>query len=353
MTMLRLVNSIAVNIALVVFLFCSCSPRERDAYLRSLKMEAVQIAPFDSLDLEEYDILAPYRIAKVGDWLVVPDAKGEYNISMINPMTHKRLDFIRKGRGPGEMIHGMNIHRRDDKVIIADQASSVCVAFDVIKSAERGAAVMDTVGRFGDSPSRPVTLVYTGKGFIASNMLDQDSWYSYYDERGNILSSVSRMGFPELGIDDVDFVTSIKLASLYTASPDGNRICVANVLSAAVSFAVLEGNELREVKRYEIIPPSIENRGNHYAFSRDATSAFQSISSTDEYVYLLYSGNKSFSKDGVPGFEGNHLVLYDWNGKVIRLYALSRNISSIYIEDGIAFCSSWYPEPGIFMYKLE
>ena len=87
-------------------------------------------------------------------------------------------------------------------------------------------------------------------------------------------------------------------------------------------------------------------------FKKEGTSTFNAICSDASFVYLLYSGNPLFG-GAVPGYECRHLLVYNWSGKPERHYVLSNHASSIYVEDGIAYCGTSFPEAGIFMYQLD
>ena len=337
----------------MLFFFTACNEREHDRYLRSFPFIGKAISPVESLDIERYDIFFPRNVLKIGDCFALSEFNGSYNLSILNPSTGRKVELFRRGRGPGEMVNASSLHTRNNRAILYDRSSSCCVSVDILSSFNEGKPVLDTIAVFGEFASRPTRLCFTDELFISCDVLSPGSWYCSYDNSGRVLSKVQAIDFDVLQGCDSDFVSSLHLSSVYTADPSGTRICVANVASAALSFSRLENGILSEYKRYEITPPEVSFRGQYAVNSPDALDFFHGIDSDEDYVYLLYSGRKTFNKDSIPSFECNHLLVYDWDGLPVKRFELSHNVSSIHVVGNRIYCGTSYPHAQILVYELS
>lgn len=343
-TMLQLFAIAAICEAMAL----SCTgPSENDKYLKSLSLEPELLTAVDSVNIDQFDLFqARAAVAVDGGWLIVSSVQGDYRLLFLNPETSEHFFAIRKGRGPGEMINGSSLHKNGDGAVFYDSGSAVCVKIRTKESIRSRRVVMDTIGVFAAGASRPVYMTSCGKdGFISGNLLDQDVWYSYYDDRGTILSDVSSLDFEEFS--EGDRKVSRMLSSVYASNPDGSKVCVANVVCPSLSFSEVKSGILTEYCRYENPPEGIAAG----RITEDCTGAFQDIDADEDYVYLIYSGNK-YKGDSLPINECRHLVVYDWGGNPLRHFVLDRNISSVHIDGNSLWGASAYPESCVYRFIL-
>ena len=342
-----------ISVILLSLFLIACKEREPDRYLQSLPGKGKMISPIESLDLEKFDIYFPRNVLKIGDCLAMSEYNGTYNLTILDPLNDRKFELFRKGRGPGEMVNASSLHERNNRAILYDRTSSCCVSVDIVSSLNDRSPMLDTLAVFGEFASRPSRLCYADEVFISSDVLSPKSWYCSYDIGGNVLSKVKTIGFNVLQGCDDDFMSSLHLSSVYTADPSSSRVCVANVASATLSFSRLENGVLTEYKRYEITPPEISFRGRFAVNSPDSIDSFHDIDSDDDYVYLLYSGRKTFNKESIPSFECNHLLVYDWDGLPVEHFELSHNVSSIHVVGSRVYCGTSYPHAQILVYELK
>lgn len=307
---------------LVVASGCTCS--YQDNYIMSLQTEAIDIEPIDSLDIEEFDKISADEVIKVNDsWLLLSSRRGEYNLLFLNMSGKDSFYSIKKGRGPGEMINGSNLHMYGAEAVYYDMSSSACVSIDLLASVEQHDIVLDTLCDFTALSPKPVYMTSCRSGYVSGNVSDSNVWYSLYAKDGSVVSNVEALNYDELLVD-CDLRTSVMLSSKYASSSDGSKVCVANVASPSLSFANVEGNDLVEYRRYEISPPDIQG-----GISENNCSAFMDVVADDDYVFLLYSGRsiKSLMSDSC-----NHLVVYDWDGTVVKYFYLTKPICSMCMD---------------------
>ena len=325
---------IAAAVILLAAVVSCTSPYADDPYLRSLKIGEQVISPVDSSDLDMYGYWQPRNVVDThGGWFVISSVDGDYHLLFVNPESGEHFYAIRRGRGPGEIVSGANLHKSGDAVRYYDFTRTKCIELDIEKSIAARAAVCDTVGDFSKG-NRLVYLTSCGKDkFVSGSLADENWWYALYDRQGKFLSGVEAIA----GLSkDRDRALSAMLSTQYVASPDGEHLCSANVNVPVVSFASVTGDELKENKR---IQASFD--GEKEGRARTAKSYFYGVAADDNHVYILYSGRRITDREMLPN-ECSHVLVYDWDGNIRRHYVLSRPVCSISLtEDGFYAASAW------------
>ena len=337
-------KSIAVALLLAAAVSCT-SKYADDPYLRDLKIEEQALAPVDSSDLDMYAYWQPRDVVAAGDgWFVISSSDNDYHLLFVNPESGDHFYAIRRGRGPGEIVSGGNLHNSGDAVRYYDFTRTKCIELDIEKSIAARTAVCDTVGDFSKG-NRLVYLTSCGNDkFVSGSLADENWWYALYDKQGNFLSGVEAIA----GLSkDRDSALSAMLSTQYSASPDGRHLCVTNLATPTISFASVSGDKLQEVKR---IQSSFD--AEKEAHGRTAKSYFNGVVSDGKYVYVLYSGRRLTDREMSPN-ECSHLLVYDWNGNIKHHYVLSRPVCSISLTDDGFYAVSTWPSGKLLHFVLE
>lgn len=338
---------VVVIVAAIVAMTTSCNS-SGTAYLKSLPLETEPLTAVDMICIDDYAVFSPNCIVKADDsWLLMSTTKGDYRLMFLNPSTSEHFFAIRKGRGPGEMIQGGSLHKSGDDAVFYDVNNAVCIRINLSETINKREPVIDTIATFTGGPSKPVYMTSCGEsGFVSGNLVDPDVWYSYYDNTGQIISGVSALDFDGMP-KDRDHRVSFLLSSKYAASPDGTRVCVANVVSPSLSFSYMDSGRLEEYRRYEMASPGMAGG----RLTEDHVSAFMGIDADEKHVYVIYSGHK-LKDDVLPTDECKDLVIYDWNGNPVRHYILDRSVNSISVEKDCIYATSTYPEYRVYKFPL-
>ena len=148
---------IAAAVILLAAVVSCTSPYADDPYLRSLKIGEQVIFPVDSSDLDMYGYWQPRDVVNTYDgWFVISSVAGDYHLLFVNPVSGEHFYAIRRGRGPGEIVSGADLHKSGNAIRYYDFTRTRCIELDVRKSIAARAAVCDTVGDF----SKGSGLVY-------------------------------------------------------------------------------------------------------------------------------------------------------------------------------------------------
>ena len=325
---------IAAAVILLAAAVSCTSKYADDPYLRGLKIREQTLSPVDSSDLDVYGYWQPMDVVNTYDgWFVISSVDGDYHLLFVNPVSGEHFYAIRRGRGPGEIVSGADLHKSGNAIRYYDFTRTRCIELDVRKSIAARAAVCDTVGDFSKG-SRLVYLTSCGKDkFVSGCLTDENYWYALYDRQGKFLSGVEAIA----GLSkDRDRALSAMLSTRYASSPDGKHLCAANVNVPVVSFASVTGDELKENKR---IQASFD--GEKEGRARTAKSYFNGVAADDNHVYILYSGRRIADRE-MPSHECSHILVYDWQGNIRHHYFLSRPVCSISLtDDGFYAVSTW------------
>lgn len=346
--MARLINLPFALLGLSLLLVVGCSNASEDKFLASLNLAPVILEPSDSIDLEQFNWHLPTGLIKYEDCFIIKTDMREYYLSMLTG-DRKPLDLIRHGRGPGEMVQSPRPQYYDNKVVCYDFTAKTLVSIDIKESIQIGKSVLDTLRSFTDPSFLAPRLFMADDCLVAIRISDEDYWYVSLDMDGGILSGVPAIDFPVVNDMPKALKASLSSSSLATVGPDGKKVCWANVASATLSFSEIKDGILTEVKRYSYNPPLLAKDGE--AFSRDSWNGFESLFSNDDYVFALYSG-KPMSSTESPSWECNHLLVYDWEGTLIKYFYLSQPVKSVWVEGNILYATTTYPEAKILVYNL-
>lgn len=327
-------------------LFGACSsPYSDDVYLRTVKVSPQCLEATDSLDLEAFDYFQARSVIKADeDWLLVSEVAGDYNLLFLNKSNGEYFRGFRRGRGPGEIVSGTDLHAFGGNARYYDFTMSRCLEICLEESIAARTVVCDTVADFS-SGERPVYIASCSGGrFVSGCLTDRDSWYGLYDAEGKVLSKVRAIALDDMP-EDNDRRISLMLSSRFVSDPSGNRVCVANVATPSISFAEIQGDELVEVKRIEIQP-----KGEYVRYTADNVSCFHGLCADRDNVYVLYSGRLMASRE-IPVNECEHLMVYDWEGGLKYHYILDHTVNSVSVSDGELYCSSTFPKERILVFK--
>ena len=294
-----IILSLIIIAGLFSAVMVSCSETDPNAYLRSLRrIGMVAIDPVDSASLSDVEKFLAMDVVKAN------------NLLFYNLKTKDRILALRKGRGPGEMSYVSNILKHDGKVSIYDGDRGILYNVDIPRTISTRMLSADTVTNLRDDFTKPSSVAQCGKcGYLTTNIVSANVWYSYSDKDGKILSSVTTFEYKELS-DDFDAKVSHLISSEMISSPDGMKACVANIIFPVISFSSVDGGKLTEYRRYAY--PAMGFNGT--SITSEWIRNFQCLQADEKYVYALYSGNK-FRGGSLPSWECQHLIVYDWSGE--------------------------------------
>ena len=321
--------------------------------------EVVRIAPSDSVDLEQFGIFTPSSVIPYRDWLILKLSGGTHLVDIVKPSTEEKIECFRIGRGPGEINLVMTIQAIDSLLYVFDAGKQTYYTLDIERTIEERQQVLkDEIplnsGNGVDVFNRPMFMYKYGSGYLSSFINGDNTWFCSLNDRFDIVTEIPLVDFRST--DELSALenSAFQLSSLFSASPGGTKGVAAMADCGTFSVFDINGDSLTERVRkiyYEPRLYSLEGKMISPAHDRSNTQAFYSAASTEENIYLLFSG-KQLGDMTYPTYECNHLLVYDWDGNPVRRYELEKAINSIYLHDGRIYGSSMYPESRIYVYEL-
>lgn len=115
-----------------------------------------------------------------------------------------------------------------------------------------------------------------------------------------------------------------------SVKPDRKKF--ANATGAILEICEFNDNEIKRLFRKIYYFPEYKVIQNHAAFVRTQPYAFHSITSTDSYIYMIYSG-RSMQDFGEEYYAGNNLLVFDWNGNPVTRFVLDRYLKNFTLNE--------------------
>lgn len=242
--------------------------------------------------------------------------------------------FLRKGRGPNEAIG----------VSTTGIFKGQLWAYDITM---RKLQISDIKNLDGSTKPIPFKDYAVGDSYFKVTLGDNLNVYgkSLFNKVNCKVETVNLMDgekINELGEfykvpNNVD-IRTIKdaYAGEIVIKPTGDKIAVAYNFSDCIEIYNLNTGEQKVVQGPEVFDVSFieKRRKDHYYMgkTKESKSAFVNATVTDNYIYLIYSGNTRTNRSEEARYKwsnGNYIFVFDWNGNPVKRITLDRHIQSL------------------------
>lgn len=328
-------NTIALLI--LIFLVNGCSQKTRfgQDFPEKIKLQFSQ-----AVDINDFYMKSPFSI-NVSDTLIIMAApvgnysSDEYLVYLLNKFTgdvHKA--FCKSGRGPTELmaINSLGISEKGE-LYFYDAVSHKLLLYDYLKD-----TIYSNIINFEKYAAYTLVMIEHDK-YISSGRFDNNMYCV-----GNYKSGHQSffLNYPELpdGVSLKEQVTSnfmIAKSRAYEGNlikhPEKKIFAYFTRMSAWLQIVKLENDYLKESINYVFSEPkgrlSFVVDDYTWIHDKDSPECFISGTSSNEYIYLLYSENiRSSDKTGVS----NKVYVFDWSGSKVKALTLNREVSNIFVD---------------------
>lgn len=341
-------------------LLCGCSSKTGDEVLDCFKTGSQTLSPVMTIDLEQYGIMLPTHVIKYHESFIIEKGSGKNVVDIITPSTGEVKHLFAKGRGPGEIITPSSLQLIGDKLYLYDITSQKYYSMD-LKDVMAGKSVNPVVeyvfsGMAESGIIRPFMFYKTKAGLLSTGIYSANSWCVSINDDLNIMSSVPCLDYDSISALSPEARGVAHISSHFSLHPNGDKAVIAMQCAGAFSICDYSGGVLTETYRYQSKrQPKVGEPGMPgspmIVYASDDISTFRGACSDNRHFYLLYSG-KSIMAEGSPSDVARNLLVYDWKGKPVKRYDMTCEVSSIYLEDGMVYCATSYPEPRLIVYTL-
>lgn len=332
-----------IIILLFVLILFSCNQNNKNDTI-ILKHEEIKI--------EDMIIGYARSIKNIDSFLIVLDYKNEalFHLVNINKMQYKGIFGI-KGEGPKDFIHPVGltqyaVHSLCCYDLMNRKISEISIHNDSISS--KTIMKCDTLTNFNIIPGNNNS--YIGVGSY------QDSMFKIINKEGQIIKGY--FSYPSKDKDEAKIPENIR-AMAYQGqidiNPSRNKFAYATSYAKQLYFFSIKENRIQTIKEIkESYPQYIPDtsQGTSAVFDRKAPFGFTDII-TDKYIYALYSG-KSFEKHRLKCSEGNNLLIYNWEGDLVKEYEFDISVLCFCVNEknNIIYAIANNPNPTIVVFKI-
>lgn len=320
-------KSILLGLAVSSVLFsCKSVQKETDVIISDVHCQSV--AGVDSI------LGTPSAMALSGSVLAIVDTQSD---SLIHFIDIGKQKYIRKsgaiGQGPSEFTMVTSLH---------SNGSHSFSLYDPNKRTLYNMACTDGATRFTPLFSIDSLMHYdvrplAGNVYLATGIYSSGR-FSLIDAQGHVEKTFGEWPYRD---EKEKAVSGPVKAQAYmggmTVNPSGTKFLSYIATADMLSFYRLDKGEAHLVKESCLTYPDYayhENPSSFRGTSREAPLTYLAAASTDEYVYLLYSG-KNTAKYGLNAFSGNLIYVYDWEGNKLAELKSDKDLQCLCVsKDG-------------------
>ncbi len=282
--------------------------------------------PTETISLIDYLCLDSIGLYGVGDFCIdnnnllvrfkhpsSRDVLGMYNID-----NNSYKSLVKRGRGPYEMLNCSSIfkYNRGYAIIDCNMPNIAVVNGDSViykKLTDKGASSCISNGEYLIS-----TGVYPDGRYRMSGL--DDEFCDFF------------CPYPKSKYKDDLTIATTYISNAMAMNPDNNRFVCVNYNSGIIDICNINSKSITLHKRLEYHYPDIVQSNNGIAvFKRNNINGFYDVTCSREYIYAIYSG-KSYNESQLSINKCDYLIIYDWDGNMIKCMKLEQPMSQIYYD---------------------
>ncbi|MEO5979364.1 MAG: BF3164 family lipoprotein [Chryseolinea sp.] len=322
-----------LSVVLVLMLGCS-SRNDFDAYFP----EKVVLKSDNVVPVKEVYLKFPMMYNVTDTSLMVAAAamnlsSGKHLAYLISKNTGKVLKELGEGgRGPQEIMTVNNLSGYGKLITAYDGTTRKILKYDPYtdsawvqnlnfkqKFSYRNACLVSenkvfSYGQFG------------GNMFGASDLITGDEHFD-----------VPQPELPDLSKDQqaaLSLAKSYAYAGRIIKHPTADKFAFYGLLAGYFQIVELNGSAIKPIMKWDFAPPKgkIVFKVDAYVWGSDKTATFRFLdgTSSEKYLYLLYSGKTNENDDSMN--RSKYVFVLDWEGKRVRLIELDEDAYCIAVD---------------------
>ncbi|MDR1340065.1 MAG: TolB-like 6-bladed beta-propeller domain-containing protein [Prevotellaceae bacterium] len=266
----------------------------------------------------------PFEMSLVNSCLIFADRYEGKTVAVFDTKAGKCLGwYIPQGSGAGEMQGGpMRFSSSDGKLQIYQPSSGNLYTFSVpaMKLQKTVSFASDpATGRQNLDQVRKLQDEYVGTGRFEKGR------FCLYNKRGKEMRQTGEYPFEGESMDAGK--RSLFYNGQIGASPEGTAFVVCSWLCDNLEFYEIHEKEVRRLKKYGTHDVDVSWRENRTFANENTLSGYIHVYETNNYCYLLYSGEKGLQVDG------KWLFVFDWQGNHLKSYELDMSVHKFCVDE--------------------
>lgn len=299
------------------FLYISCSSNKTEKIIFKETNIGVEIGR-----LKNFKVRDNYFIA-------VGNNYDDTQIILSNMKSRETVRWGKTGQGPEEFLSAWNILLDGKHIGIFDVRKKVIAQYAIAE---------DTVPLFQHEVKimephlleieRLKSDIYVGLGLFNHK-------FALINSNGETITYGGILP-PKQSVEILDFIHAAANQGIITTT--NNKFAIATRYAEDISFYTWENGKVEEIKcihesdvKYKQIGDS---QNNSFLFTSGAEWGYLSITSDEDFVYALYSGNLI---DKQNSYFASKIQMFDWNGRKIKDLIFTNRISHIYIDNSTLY----------------
>ena len=318
------------------FAACQAEPEiiEEVSPLVHTRASSLQFAQTDNLNLNDLGIIHPTRIIRKDSLYIILTPHSKYRFAIYNHHTGDLTRLVSAGIGEGEGLYYLNLNVNGDIVSAMDFGTGRLVEIDLSQYNRPGYHPSFT--NLTNGGKTPLGAIRSGDQIISTGTYT-DGRYCVTNPNDN--TDIFSVTYP----DCADPTLSDSLKSIFYASnclavnSSHTRLACANMQYGCLDICDINGNQITRINEVHLNRPGVifqhkrpRGRGMWYpvAYTRNNLFGFCDLTTSDDYIFALYSGRTYREYKGNVD-KGRTILVFDWNGSHVRTYHLPNSCSSI------------------------
>jgi hypothetical protein len=335
----------------LVFISCNSSEDKKQVFTETFSSKG-------DIFIKEEKLTDPGSLTIMNDFLVVGNTKGSPLIEIYSLTSTELLNsFLDLGNGPNEVLTIGNIQYipGQEELLIADLFKRKIFSYSLREIINKENPEPRILYERADKSPLLFDKLFKSKHFLIAESRDPRGRLITLQEDGS--ESNYFMGYPDKNIVD-ERLSDINNASIYasaiTISPSLDNVALATYSAGMIDLCKIENDHIVPQWNYtEFYPQGMMivpmGDGVAVAHTKDSRSGFTSISSSDKFIYSLYSG-KLLEDKTYP--YGNKIYVVSWDGKETYKILLDKSINRLAVDAKDEYIYGITPEMDIVKFKI-
>ena len=328
---ISLVKNISAG-SISFILFSGCSQIENEEFFTEVYDTKGEIY------ISSEKTIDPNLINILDDNIILGNSKAVPLIEIYDIKSREKTsEFLSKGNGPNEVLMAGNIQfvKSKDELLVADLFKGKLLKYSLKDIRSNDNPKPTIVFKLGDNSSLLFDKLFQGMGNIVAESRDPRGRILLLDEDG--AEKGYYLTYPEKEKVDEN-LSDINNAKLYagsiTISPSLDKIAMATYTAGMIDICKLEKDNIVPIWSYnEFYPQGIEimpmGETTAVAHTKKSRRGFASLSSSNKYIYALFSG-KLFEDATNP--YGEVIYVASWDGKETYKINVDKSINRLAVD---------------------
>lgn len=318
------------------FAACQAEPEiiEEVSPLVHTRASSLQISQTDNLNLNDLGIIHPTKIIRKDSLYIILTPQSKYRFAIYNHHSGNLMRLVPAGNGEGEGLYFLNLNLNGNIVSSLDFGTGRLVEIDLNRYTDQG--YMPTLTPLTAGGKTPLGAIRSNNRIISTGIYTEGRYCSS-DPTDN--SDIFSVTYP----DCTDPTLSDSLKSIFYASnclttnASHTRLACANMQYGCLDICDINGKQIKRVNEVHLNRPGVvfqhkrlRGRGMWHpvSYTRNNLFGFCDLTTSDDYIFALYSGRTYREYKGNVD-KGHTILVFDWNGSHVRTYHLPNSCSSI------------------------